>query len=620
MGCGCLSSEAIKTEEFIKEFVPDKISKMIDKNNKDESVRYYEVMSNYIEFYENSFNKFEKGNHIYLVETDFFKNNFKELSVDLNTEKIDLIVIKDKILSKKLKIPKYQKMKLIYSKKDVSNITSNIEILNDEILGYLISNSEEYMNKDVKCTIKQNNEIDVILEDITITIKKEKFNIHIIQKDNNGKLNSTNLSSQNQTIGKVLNNQPFSVSSKIQMNQQEPKAQKIIINGLNYINEINESNDEILNKNSDLMSNNFIIPMNKNLVSISYISDDPKYTVIGKPLDNSIYIDENSMLIKEYKLYHEYYEKLFEEINYINKLLCGSIEPKNHYDDYVIINKSYFNKLIKLFEPMSIYNNESYIIDSLDKLTKIENLEININQFNDRLKKLKTTSPELEVKEIKNNKYKYPKKFLLIKKDLLLNFNIKESNFKLNIFRLLFGEKYLFIKLKKSIIVCSKEDIFFSVNYVFICFHRNYFETELVPNIQNKEGFNYFFNKIGFDISKNDVFRHISELGTLSEIYLINYKEDIKLEYLKLIILSLSNFTQLNDNLLNYANTDKFIVPLFINFIRMKQENFDYKAYINIINRMLEYIKNYEIETNLNNFQILLNIILNNLHIDLIQK
>ena len=616
MGCGCLSSEAIQTEDFIKEIMPDKISKMIDNNNKDESVRYYEVMSNYIEFYENSFNKFEKGNHIYLVETDFFKNNFKELSIDLNTEKIDLIVLKDKILSKKLKFPKYKKMKFIYSEKDVQNITSNIEILNDEILGYLISDSKEYINKEVKCKIKQNNEIDVILENTTITIKKEKFNINIIKKDNDEKSNSTNFSFQNQTV----NNQLFSDLSKIQINPQEQKTQKKIINDSNCINEINKNNDEISSKNSDLISNNFNVQMNKDLISISNISDDLKYTVIGKPLDNSIYKDENSLLIAKYELYNEYYKKFFEELKNIDKLLSGTIEPEYHYDDYVIINKSYFNKLIKLFEPMSIYNNESYIIDSYDKLTKIENLEININQFNDRLRKLKTTPPQLEVESINNSKYKYPKKFLLIKKDLLVNFHIKERNFKLNIFRLLFGEKYLFIKLKKSVIVCSKEDLFFSVNYVFICFHRKYFETELVPNIQNKGGFDYFFNKIGFDVSKNDVFRHISEEGTLSEIYLINYKEDIKVEYLKYIILSLSNITQLTDNLLNHVNTDKRIASLFIDFLRMKQENFDYKTYINIINDMLKYIKNYEIDTNLNNFQILLDIILNNLHKELNTK
>ena len=350
--------------------------------------------------------------------------------------------------------------------------------------------------------------------------------------------------------------------------------------------------------------------MINNLISISYKNDLPKGTVVGKPLDNSIYLDDNVKLKEKYELYHKYYVEFFEELNNIDKLVNSSIDPKNIYDDYVIINISYFNKLIKLFEPISIYNNESIIIDSCDKLTK------NINQFNDRLKNLKKASIQLEVEQLINTKYKYPKKFLLIKKDLLLKFNIKEINFKLNIFKLLFGENHLFIKFKKRLIVCSKDNFFYNVNYVFIYFHSFYFENELIPNIKDKKGFTYFFEKIGFDINKKNIFRHINEeleeVDPLSEIYLIKYREDLKFKYLKLIMLSLTNLAQLTDNLINYTNSDQGIIPLFIQFIRMKK--FDSKETWKTINEMLEYIKNYEIDRNLNNFQIILDIILNDMH------
>ena len=583
-----------------------------DFNDIDEQNKFNSAFLNYIEFYNDLFNELKKQKQIYLVETDFFKTNIKKL--DLNTQSINLGIVKEKIHSEKLEIPK-NKLKFINSKKDMPEISSNIEILNDNIVKDLTTDNKEYFDKGLKYKIELNNEIDIILVDTIITIKKENFNIYI--KDNNEKLNSINLDYKDNEIGKTSNNESSTaaINSESLMNQEDQKNQKKIINVLNEVNEINEYNDEILSKDSDLMSNNFNMQMNKNLISISYKNDEPKFTVIGKHLDNSIYLGENGQLKEKYEIYHKYYKELFEELENIDKLLSCSIDSKNIYDDYVMINKSYFNKLIKLFEPISIYNDESIIIDSYDKLTKFKNLEININQFNNRLKNLKKASIQLEVESLKNTKYKYPKKFLLIKKDLLLNFSILEKNFKLNIFKLLFGENHLFIKLRKSLIVCSKENLFFNVNYVFIYFHRFYFQNELIPNIQGKEGFNYFFSNIGFDILKSDIFRHIDENeGTLSEIFLIKYRDDLKFTYLILIMLSLSNITQLVDNLSNYANTGNGIISMFIQFIRMKKENFNNKETMKIINEMLEYINNYKIDTNLNNFQILLDIILDNMH------
>ena len=586
-----------------------------DLNGIDSTNKYNFAFLNYIQFYtdmSNEINEINKQNQIYLVETDFFKTNIKKL--DINTQNINFDILKEKILSEKLEIPK-NKLKFINSKKDISNISSNIEILNDTIVKDLTTDLKEYFNKSLKYTIKSNNEIDLIIEDITITIKKENFNIHI--KDNNEKQNSTTFDSKNKEIDKTLKSLTApTIDSNNQKNQDGPINQKKIINVLGEVNENIECNDGILSKDSDLISNNFNEQVINNLISISYKNDAPKGTFVGKPLDNSIYLDDNVKLKEKYELYHKYYEEFFEELNNIDKLVNSSIDPKNIYDDYVIINISYFNKLIKLFEPMSIYNNESIIIDSCDKLTKINNLEININQFNDRLKNLKKASIQLEVEQLINTKYKYPKKFLLIKKDLLLKFNIKEINFKLNIFKLLFGENHLFIKFKKRLIVCSKDNFFYNVNYVFIYFHSFYFENELIPNIKDKKGFTYFFEKIGFDINKKNIFRHINEeleeVDVLSEIYLIKYREDLKFKYLKLIMLSLTNLAQLTDNLINYTNSDQGIIPLFIQFIRMKK--FDSKETWKTINEMLEYIKNYEIDRNLNNFQIILDIILNDMH------
>ena len=660
MGCGCDDRPRVLDENEQKTMHDMRVIKM---NGVGGSVNYFKAFSNYIYFYQNIFNGFDKK--IYLVETDFFKDNFKKLSIDLNDSNINLAELKNKINSENFQFSKLE-IKFIITKKDLK--TSNIEILNDEILKNLISDPIEYMNKDVIYSIKQNKEIDIILKDSTkITIKKQNFYINVIERDNKEKQNSINLNKENSNqINKLENDKKSSVLSidplpqKVPINQNDNSqinepinntqstvqsmdkiSQMSKINQKNSMDEINskgkiiqleskkpknakqilmnvyennEYNDEILSRKSDLNSINFSMPINGNLISASYNNDNLQHTIVGC-IDKYLGKDELSKLHEKYETYHKYYKQLFEELDSIDKLLTNSIDPKTYYCDYAIICKNYFNKLIKLFEKEYVYNDENYIIDSYEKLTKYEKIDININQFEIRLKKLLKLSPQLEVESIINTKLKYPKKFVLIKKELLLNFGIKESCFQLNIFRLLFGENYLFIRLKKSTIACSKENIFFNVNYVFVSLNRYYFENDLVSCIQNKGGFNSFFNQIGFDITQEDYHKHMENNEILSEIYLINYKEDVKIEYLKLIILSLSNFTKLTDNLQNFKFKDNDdITQMFIKFISMKKGNFDCKTYKDIINNMLEGIQNNEIERNLNNFQIMLEIVLNELH------
>ena len=197
--------------------------KEISDINIDEQNKFDLAFLNYIQFYKDLFNELSKQNQIYLVETDFFKTNIKKL--DLNTQSINLDIIKKKILSEKLEIPK-NKLKFINSKKDISKISHNIEILNDIIVKDLTTDYKEYIDKGLKFTIESNNEIDIILKDITITIKKENFNIHI--KDNNEKLNTITFYSKDNDIIKTLNNESSTavIDSKSLINQEDPKNQK----------------------------------------------------------------------------------------------------------------------------------------------------------------------------------------------------------------------------------------------------------------------------------------------------------------------------------------------------------------------------------------------------------
>ena len=186
MGCGCDYRPSVLHENEQKIMHDMRVNKM---NNINGSINYFKAFSNYIYFYQNIFNGFDKK--IYLVETDFFKDNFKKLSIDLNDSNINLAELKNKINSENFQFSKLE-IKFIITKKDLK--TSNIEILNDEILKNLISDPIEYMNKDVIYSIKQNKEIDIILKDSTkITIKKQNFYINVIERDNKEKQNSINL-------------------------------------------------------------------------------------------------------------------------------------------------------------------------------------------------------------------------------------------------------------------------------------------------------------------------------------------------------------------------------------------------------------------------------------------
>ena len=194
-----------------------------DFNDIDEQNKFNSAFLNYIEFYNDLFNELKKQKQIYLVETDFFKTNIKKL--DLNTQSINLGIVKEKIHSEKLEIPK-NKLKFINSKKDMPEISSNIEILNDNIVKDLTTDNKEYFDKGLKYKIELNNEIDIILVDTIITIKKENFNIYI--KDNNEKLNSINLDYKDNEIGKTSNNESSTaaINSESLMNQEDQKNQK----------------------------------------------------------------------------------------------------------------------------------------------------------------------------------------------------------------------------------------------------------------------------------------------------------------------------------------------------------------------------------------------------------
>ena len=60
--------------------------------------------------------------------------------------------------------------------------------------------------------------------------------------------------------------------------------------------------------------------------------------------------------------YLNYYQELFKDLDNIDILMNMPINTNKNYNEYVIVKKTYFNKLIKLFESQANFYNELYLI------------------------------------------------------------------------------------------------------------------------------------------------------------------------------------------------------------------------------------------------------------------
>ena len=597
MGCGNGGVGLSEKDENIKENVKEFYNNAI----------LFDIIMNYITFHQNIFRKNDNQKK-YLVETDFFQKLLEILSIDLKKKEFDFIELK-KMFDLKGPIPKIYKFNIISKKDLIKYNNSAIEILNDEILNHLGIKEKEYKDKEIIYEISSDKKIEILLEE-----KTSKF---IIEENNKGFL-TIKLEKQNSLHydeNKLFNNSSIHDSMRSKKTNADDNSNNQNMKKDNHKNfepnlkEIKENyqqkqSEDVINQ--DIFTENIHLP-NYNLDSLS-MESDLQFTRVGLiQINNSIVVDRNNEIQSKYEFYSINYKNFFEELDNIDALLSKPIDIYTNCNEYVIISKRYYNKLIKLFESKENFDNESYIIDSFDKLTKIDNIDININIFKERIKLYikKYHLFELDVEKIKNHhKLKYPKKFTLIKKECLLNFGLKKDIIKINTFKLLFGENYLFIKTKNSIIVCSKDNIFFDVNFIFLCSNKYYLETEIVPNIQNKGGFYDFFNKIGFHNTNEDsIFKYNN-----NEIIIIKYKEDIKKEYIKQIILSLSYIEILRKELAIYSDEGKEIISLFLEFIRNRNQD------MNIINEIFLQIINLKTKEDLNNFRIMIEIILDKMH------
>ena len=201
----------------------------------------------------------------------------------------------------------------------------------------------------------------------------------------------------------------------------------------------------------------------------------------------------------------------------IPKLIKEHIADENKFENYYIINNKWFNKLTKIFESEEIYQNDNLILDSFDQITNVPNLNNNdikekIKLVQDRLQILndeKIFIPGMEKNE--ESGIEYPIDFIIIKenelKEILINFNIKIKDIEKNLYKLLFGENYLFIKTKNKNIffICYSFLFLFNVEKIFRFNDQKYFSREIGNYIKNKGGIDYYLQLRQLDINNNNI-------------------------------------------------------------------------------------------------------------------
>ena len=409
MGCGCFGDIQISETENLN----------IAIIHQEEIL--FRLLSDYIKLHQNIYNN-DDNKKLYIAQTDFFKTYSNILSKFLKKGNFDPGELKEEITnSKKLEVKK-QDIKIIGHKDELINKNIEIEILNEEILNIFLIPKKVYRNKDVSYKILQDKIFEIIFHD--------KSKIYIQEINNSFHIISSN------KINDIVdeNNSQFIVNKEKKLDKQ------------NNLIEILENYPEKLH-NEDTKSTQNRLNFNQSLLSEAN-DNFYQFTMIGKSIDNPIVEENNNELKSKYQSFLCYYKELFEELDNIDKSLNNKIDTIRYSNEYVIINKMYFNKLTKLFESNDKFINESDIIDSYNKITKIDNLHININKFNERMNDF-IKNPgffELKNKTVENKKLKYPEKFVLIKEDLLLKFGIDKRYIKSNELQILLGENYLFIK------------------------------------------------------------------------------------------------------------------------------------------------------------------------------
>jgi hypothetical protein len=242
---------------------------------------------------------------------------------------------------------------------------------------------------------------------------------------------------------------------------------------------------------------------------------------------------------KDKTIFKSYYTNIISLLNDKEntlELLNEHILNDGIYDNYYIVNKKWYSKILKLYEEENNYDNKEYEINSknltnISKLNYIETLNLQKMFFNRKI--IFKEIPPIETE--KKDDIEYPINFMLIKEDilnyLLDNAKINKDEYKKFLYEIKFGEKYAFIIDQKS----NEEEktifvsIFSSINNSFqvvaiLNYKPDIFEKEIKEYISNKGGLEYYYFKRNLDMHEKG--KQIIKNSEGSEIgFLINIED-----------------------------------------------------------------------------------------------
>jgi hypothetical protein len=254
---------------------------------------------------------------------------------------------------------------------------------------------------------------------------------------------------------------------------------------------------------------------------------------------------------KDTTLFNKYYNHislLLNDQKNILELASEHIIPEIDYENYYLLNKDWFNKIIKIYEPENIYSNDGDIINSIKEVTNVSKTKIKISEFNERIKiigdedKFKIVDGSVSFEAISNSEKKkinYPTNFVLIKEnilnDLLKELKISNNSHKKYLYPVKFGENLIIIKNNKpesgeTIYVCFLNESVLQVGIILVYNEKKYFNKEIRKFISNKGGLEYYYQerklKVNVNTPQKIIDREDDNIGFL--INIINLEDFIE--------------------------------------------------------------------------------------------
>jgi len=268
-----------------------------------------------------------------------------------------------------------------------------------------------------------------------------------------------------------------------------------------YIMKKDESNKDVKDYNVFFEENKkwYIYKVADNLrLEINDITD-----IIGNPI--IVFYQRNRKFYDN--IYNETINLLKDQDN-IKDLINEHLVADADYEKYYLVNKKWYNKIIKILEDESNYLREGFINNEENIRNELKIKSIDLIMKYRLLSERKNILKDLEKVEMvfeKNMEVNFPKNFVLVKEDVLNNFYKLIYNSELSekyLYKVKLGENYIFIKDKKK--KNNNETIFFfyfnkNDNTIevecILQYFKPCFNEEIEKYISNRGGIEYFFSK-----------------------------------------------------------------------------------------------------------------------------